>query len=338
MKIEVVDDTRTNLLIVCKHIELLGHTAVTAANGAKAIEVYKRERPDLILLDVIMPEMDGFEAAQQIRALEINGSWTPIIFLTGMNGDEDLKRGIEAGGDDYLIKPVSPVVLAAKIKAMQRLHDMRNTLVETARQLDSANRQLQRLSTLDGLTGIANRRRFDEAMEIEWRRNARAATALSLIMIDVDFFKPYNDHYGHLMGDDSLRKVAGAMHQVLKRPGDLLARYGGEEFVAILPSTPLSGGMLIAQQMRDAVSGLSIPHGASTAANVLTISVGLACGVPEHGTAPDKLTALADEMLYKAKQCGRNQVQFACFDSIDERSRTVAATAKPECEKPMMLS
>jgi diguanylate cyclase (GGDEF)-like protein len=334
MKIEIVDDTLTNLLIVRKHVELLGHTVVTAGNGAEAIEVFKRERPDLVLLDVIMPEMDGFEAAQCIRKLEDNDSWTPIIFLTGMNGDADLKRGIEAGGDDYLIKPVSPVVLAAKVKAMQRLHDMRRALVETAQQLDNANRQLQRLSMLDGLTGIANRRRFDEAMHIEWRRNARAASAMSVIMIDVDCFKKYNDHYGHLMGDDCLRKVAGAMQHALKRPADLLARYGGEEFVAILPATPLSGGLVAAQQMHDAVVSLAIPHGASIAAEFVTVSIGVACSVPDHLSEPGLLIARADEMLYKAKQAGRNQVQGASLGDPHDQS----ADALPARDEPLILA
>jgi diguanylate cyclase (GGDEF)-like protein len=196
---------------------------------------------------------------------------------------------------------------------------------------------LQRLTTLDGLTGIANRRRFDEALQTEWRRNARAATALSLIMIDVDFFKPYNDLYGHLMGDECLRMVAGMMHRVLKRPGDLLARYGGEEFVAILPSTPLAGGMLIAQQMCDAVADLSIPHAGSSVSNVLTVSLGLACAVPAHGVAPEKLTALADAMLYSAKQKGRNQVQSACLDGTGLSSRS-ATGAAAMTELPLMVA
>jgi CheY-like chemotaxis protein len=137
MKIAIVDDTLVNLLIVRKHVEILGHTALTAANGIEALALFEREKPDLILMDVVMPEMDGYEAARRIRTLENGARWTPIIFLTGMGSEDDLKCGIEAGGDDYLIKPVSPVVLAAKIKAMHRLHDMRNALVETTHQLDN---------------------------------------------------------------------------------------------------------------------------------------------------------------------------------------------------------
>ena len=309
MKIAIVDDTLANLLLVRKHVELLGHTAITARDGGEALAVFERERPDLILMDVVMPEMDGYEAARRIRALEGGAHWTPIIFLTGMGSEEDLKSGIEAGGDDYLIKPVSPVVLAAKIKAMQRLHDMRRTLVETTQKLDTANQGLQRLSALDGLTGIANRRAFDNTVQIEWRRNARTASALSLAMIDVDSFKQYNDCYGHLAGDDCLRQIATAFNRALKRPGDLLARYGGEEFVAILPATALSGGIAIAQQLRQAVHELALPHKSSPTEPVVTISVGVASAVPDFVSTPALLIAAADEMLYRAKHAGRNQVQ-----------------------------
>jgi diguanylate cyclase (GGDEF)-like protein len=308
MKIAVVDDTQVNLLIVRKHVELLGHTAVTARNGIEAIEVYERDKPDLILMDVTMPEMDGYEAARRIRALEGGANWTPIIFLTGLGAEDDLRCGIEAGGDDYLVKPVSPVVLGAKIKAMQRLHDMRTALVDTTHKLDVVNQELQRLSDLDGLTGIPNRRRFDETVQVEWRRNARAARALSLAMIDVDSFKEYNDHYGHLAGDECLRKIANALQGTLRRPGDLLARYGGEEFVAILPATPLSGGLMIGQQLREAVIALGLQHAKSAAEPQVTVSVGIATIVPDFAGTPAMLIAAADEMLYRAKHNGRNQV------------------------------
>ncbi len=308
MKIAIVDDTLANLLIVRKHVELLGHTAVTARDGSEALEVFENERPDLILMDVVMPEMDGYEAARRIRALEGGAHWTPIIFLTGMGAEDDLKCGIEAGGDDYLIKPVSPVVLGAKIKAMQRLLDMRKTLVETTQKLDSANQELQRLSALDGLTGIPNRRRFDEAVQTEWRRNARSASPLSLAMIDVDCFKQYNDHYGHLAGDDCLRKIATALQNALKRPGDMLARYGGEEFVAILPATPISGGLLIAQNLRDSIRELALQHEFTGGEKIVTVSIGVASITPDYVLTPAALIEAADEMLYKAKTGGRNQV------------------------------
>jgi len=309
MKIAVVDDTLANLLIVRKHVELLGHTALTARSGIEALALYENEKPDLILMDVVMPEMDGYAATRRIREIEGSARWTPIIFLTGMGNEDDLKCGIDAGGDDYLVKPVSPVVLAAKITAMQRLHDMRNALVETTRKLDAANRELQRLSALDGLTGIPNRRCFDETVLVEWRRSARAASAISLAMIDVDAFKQYNDRYGHVSGDECLRRVALALQQTLRRPGDMLARYGGEEFIAILPATPLSGALIIAQQLRHAVKSLKLPHDNSSIETCVTVSIGVAATVPDFVGTPALLIAAADEMLYRAKHNGRNQVQ-----------------------------
>ena len=181
--------------------------------------------------------------------------------------------------------------------------------METTQKLDTANQELQRLSALDGLTGIPNRRRFDEAMQIEWRRNARTASPLSVAMIDVDWFKQYNDHYGHLAGDDCLRKIATTMQNALKRPGDMLARYGGEEFVAILPSTPLSGGLLIAQNLRDSVRQLGLLHEYSGEEKIVTVSIGVAAITPDYVATPALLIAAADEMLYKAKTSGRDQVQ-----------------------------
>lgn len=323
MKIVIVEDTLANLLLVRKHVELLGHSAVIARDGAEALTVFESEKPDLVLMDVVMPEMDGYEATRRIRALEGDAHWTPIIFLSGMGSEDDLKCGIEAGGDDYLIKPVSPVVLAAKIKAMQRLHDMRRTLVETTQKLDSANQELQRLSGLDGLTGIPNRRRFDEAVQVELRRNARAASAMSVAMIDVDCFKQYNDQYGHLAGDDCLRRIADALQSTLKRPGDMVARYGGEEFVVILPATPLPGGLVIGHQLRDAVQNLGMPHALSPNHKVVTISVGVATVVPDYAATPAMLIEVADEMLYKAKRNGRNQVQGARCGSAGAKITTM---------------
>jgi len=308
MKIVIVDDALPNLLIMRKHVELLGHTAITAGDGAEALTLFEREKPDLILMDVLMPEIDGYEVARRIRVIEAGSNWTPIIFISGMDSEDDLRRGIEAGGDDYLIKPVSPVVLGAKIKAMQRLHDMRKALLETTHKLNGANQELRRLSALDGLTGIPNRRSFDNALLIEWRRNTRAASAMSLAMIDVDNFKQYNDEYGHLAGDNCLRKIAIALNLALKRPGDMIARYGGEEFVAILPGTPLSGGLSIAQYLCDTVKELALRHATTAKEKIVTISVGVATTIPDYMTTPSMLIEAADEMLYKAKSDGRDQV------------------------------
>lgn len=320
MKALIIEDTLTSATLVCHQLGKMGLETVHARDGESGIELFKAERPDLILLDIIMPGLDGFEVARRIRQLEKDGEWTPIIFLTARTGDEDLERGIEVGGDDYLIKPVSEIVLKAKVRAMQRIAQMRYSLLVLTRKLDEANRELTRLSTADGLTGIANRRRFDETLLKEWRRCAREERPLSLLLIDVDFFKPFNDNYGHQVGDECLKAVARTLAQTLHRPSDLAARYGGEEFGVILPGTDEQGALAVAESLREAVQQLGITHRFSEVAQVVTISIGLACVTPQRGNESGFIRLLkeADEALYQAKTGGRNRVTKAS-DNTAER-------------------
>ncbi|AUL99950.1 diguanylate cyclase response regulator [Rhodocyclaceae bacterium] len=320
MKALIIEDTLTSATLVCHQLGKMGLETVHARDGESGIELFKSERPDLILLDIIMPGLDGFEVARRIRQLERDGEWTPIIFLTARTGDEDLERGIEVGGDDYLIKPVSEIVLKAKVRAMQRIAQMRYSLLVLTRKLDEANRKLMRLSSADGLTGIANRRRFDETLLKEWRRCAREARPLALLLIDVDFFKPFNDNYGHQAGDECLKAVARALSQTLHRPSDLAARYGGEEFAVILPGTDEAGALAVAEALRAAVQQMGITHRYSEVAPVVTISVGLACATPRPGDETGFIGLLkdADAALYRAKSEGRNRVVSACAPCVGQ--------------------
>lgn len=320
MKALIIEDTLTSATLVCHQLGKMGLETVHARDGESGIELFKSERPDLILLDIIMPGLDGFEVARRIRQLERDGEWTPIIFLTARTGDEDLERGIEVGGDDYLIKPVSEIVLKAKVRAMQRIAQMRYSLLVLTRKLDEANRELMRLSSADGLTGIANRRRFDETLLKEWRRCAREARPLALLLIDVDFFKPFNDNYGHQAGDECLKAVARALSQTLHRPSDLAARYGGEEFAVILPGTDEAGALAVAEALRAAVQQMGIAHRYSEVAPVVTISVGLACATPKPGDETGFIGLLkdADAALYRAKSEGRNRVVSACAPCVGQ--------------------
>ncbi|MBS1158697.1 MAG: diguanylate cyclase [Proteobacteria bacterium] len=307
MKILIVEDTRTNLLIITQYVQRFGSVAIQAETGARAIEVFQSERPDIVLLDIILPDMDGFTVAQRLRGLEENGGWTPIIFLSSLNKDEDIERGIAAGGDDYLAKPVSEVVLGAKIRAMQRIIQMRTSLVVLARKLDVANRELKRLSASDGLTGIPNRRLFDEYISREWRRARRGTNSIALMMCDVDHFKPYNDTYGHQAGDDCLRRVAHAIQQTMERAADIVARYGGEEFAVVLPETQIGGALFLAEKIRHAVHELHIPHSGSAQGRV-TLSIGIAATIPGPDAAQEELIEAADRALYQAKHAGRDRV------------------------------
>ena len=254
-----------------------------------------------------MPGVSGSEATRAIRAAEGHTAWTPIIFLTGLTGDADLTAGIDVGGDDYLTKPAPTQVLADKIKAMARWYEFRARLQDTMRCLQKANLELLRLTTIDRLTGIANRRRLGEALRVEWLRAVHDTTALSLLVIDIDYFKAYNDHYGHLTGDDFLRTVAQALSQQVHRPADLVVRFGGEEFAKLLPLTPLCGGFRVSEGICKTICGLALLHARSSAANCVTASVGACIMVPERGLEVLQLIAAADEQLYIAKKEGRNR-------------------------------
>ena len=314
MKILVIEDSKSSLKRLCDYIQKMCFHPLSAETGHQGIDVFLNERPDLVLLDIIMPDIDGFEVARQIRQLEPLGEWTPIIFLSSLSKDQDIENGIAAGGDDYLLKPVSEVVLGAKIRAMQRIIQMRQSLVVLTRKLDTANQELKRLTSLDGLTGIANRRHFDAMLVREWRRAMRLGEELSIVMADIDFFKQYNDTFGHQSGDECLRQIAQILSLSLDRGGDLMARYGGEEFAAILPGTSLSGASFVAEQMRKAVSELNISH-PGTAFGHVTASFGVASAIAMPETDPQDLVGAADLALYKAKHRGRNRVnQTVSFD------------------------
>ncbi|HLP96971.1 MAG TPA: diguanylate cyclase [Sideroxyarcus sp.] len=316
IKVMVVEDSKVTLKVLSNFLERMDiRQPLTAETGAAAVELYRRERPDIILLDVQLPDIDGFEVAKQIRKIEQNDDWTAIIFLTSMAKDEDLALGIEVGGDDYLMKPVSEVVLHAKVRAMRRLVEMQRSLVEVTYQLNAANKELQRLSTTDGLTGIANRRMFDELSIREWRRCERMKKPLSLVLIDVDHFKLFNDKYGHQAGDECLRAVAGQVGKVAPRATDLAARYGGEEFVLVLGETDADGAKWIANRLRQQVAELNIPHYATSSRHV-TISCGVSSIVPDDKLSLDVLLKSADQALYRAKHGGRDQVAVGEYGKV----------------------
>ena len=306
MKVLIVDDSPTIRAALRTLVEQMGHSVIDAEDGSKGLATYRDSRPDLVLIDVVMPVMDGYDAARQMRQIRPD-EWIPIIFLSSKEADQDLDRAIEAGGDDYLVKPVSFVVLNAKIRALQRIESTRVKLLETSRELAAANRELENLSRQDGLTGIANRRYFDSYLLTEMKRASRERQALSLILADVDYFKAYNDYYGHQAGDDCLRQVASALKSVGKRPADLAARYGGEEFAIVLPATALEGAVDVAKSLARTIEGMAIAHVRSGVSDKISLSQGIASLVPGNDTRPESIIELADQALYQAKQQGRNR-------------------------------
>ena len=316
IKVLIVEDSKPTIRKLCGYLENMGIHPVVAETGKAALDYFRNNRPDIILLDAILPDIDGFEVAKQIRALEQPGDWSAIIFLTSMTKDENLARGIEVGGDDYLTKPVSELVVNSKVSAMRRLVKMQRALVGVTHQMNAANKELQRLSTTDGLTGIANRRFFDDLLDREWRRCTRLKKPIALAMIDVDYFKLYNDTYGHQAGDECLREVAAQVALAAPRAGDLAARYGGEEFGLILGETDTDGAKWVANLTRQRVSDLNILHDPSVFRHV-TISCGVVSVIPNAKLALETLLHSADHALYLAKKQGRNRIVCGTYGQVE---------------------
>ncbi|KQM68311.1 diguanylate cyclase [Xylophilus sp. Leaf220] len=292
-----------------------------AAGSAEAVDLFRTRRPDMVLLDVVLPENDGYWVAQQMRQTEAGGEWTPIIFLSSLDSDLDLWRGIESGGDDYLTKPVKPVVLLAKLRAMRRLLDMRRRLTALSDELHNANRWLNTMVERDALTGLVNRRGLDRLLHQEIAAGRRDGLPLTVMLCDLDYFKLYNDRLGHLSGDACLRQVGHLLQQVCMRPRDIAARYGGEEFALILPNTPRSGAMTFARALAQLLRSQEIAHPASPMGPRLTLSGGITTCVPDALTSAESMLMRADEALYAAKAQGRNR--FFSFeiqmDTVEQR-------------------
>lgn len=316
LKVLMVEDSKVAIKAITGYLEDIGVQPLVAETGNAGIELYQRERPDIILLDIILPDINGYEVAKQVRKLQGKDDWTAIIFLSVMSKDDDLARGIEAGGDDYLMKPVGRVVLQAKVAAMYRLVRMQRALVNLTEQLNQANQELHRVSMTDGLTGIANRRLFDETLQREWRRCARIQKPISVVMLDVDYFKKFNDRYGHQAGDECLKAAAKVIASAVPRASDLAARYGGEEFVLILSETDGEGARWVANRIRQQVAGLKVENEDSPL-HFVTISCGISTVVPSEDKPVDKLVKSADNALYLAKKQGRNTVAYLDYGQGD---------------------
>jgi two-component system chemotaxis family response regulator WspR len=277
---------------------------------AQAIQI----KPTVILQDLVMPGLDGLTLVREYR----NNPATrdiPIIVLSTKEDPLIKSAAFAAGANDYLVKLPDTIELVARIRYHSRSYmtllqrdEAYRALRVSQQQLLDTNLVLQRLMNSDGLTGLSNRRHFDEYLELEWRRAIREQTQLSLMMIDVDYFKAYNDNFGHLEGDEALRQVAKAIRASCSRPSDLPARYGGEEFALVLPNTSPGGARLLAEKLRQTVAGMNIPHIAPNEGASLTVSIGLSTVVPQVGSHSRQVIQSADQGLYAAKHNGRNQV------------------------------
>ena len=285
------------------------------SDASTALDVAEQLKPTVILLDMVMPDIDGLTLLRYLRVNEATQS-VPVVALS-MKDDAKLKADIfSAGGNDYLIKLPESIELLARIRyhsqcyirLLQRDEAFR-ALDISQRKLAASNIKLQQLASMDGLTGIPNRRTFQETIDTEWERATRDSDPLSLIMMDIDFFKKCNDHYGHQHGDEVLRRVAKALAGCIKRPADMVARYGGEEFAVLLPGTDLEGAAKVGEQLRSTVEGLKLENAKSQVCDWVTISLGVATCIPMPGEIEtEQLIKRADEALYEAKEQGRNRV------------------------------
>jgi diguanylate cyclase (GGDEF)-like protein len=287
----VVDDQAINIQALYR-IFADDCQVLMAKSAAMALEICETKQPDLILLDVMMPVMDGYELCQRLKT----NDWTrdiPVIFVTAHNDEAAESRGLDAGAVDFISKPVNERTVRARVRTHLTLKAQADLL--------------RRWVYIDGLTGIHNRRHFDEALAQEWSRALRLGSTLSMLLLDVDHFKPYNDHYGHPAGDECLRRIAAELSRDIKRPADLVARYGGEEFAFILPDTEFDGAMQFSRKLGEHIRALAIPHENSPTSNVVTVSLGVCTVQAKAGLKVENLLQATDTQLYEAKQQGRDR-------------------------------
>ena len=340
MSILIVDDSRAFRSLVNKVLgERLGYESLVFVETAAELfrllylsdGVEVRKDIDLILLDMMLPDLDGVGACARIKA-DPRYHDIPVIMVTVSTDAADLERAFDAGANDFVTKPINEVELLARIRSALALKvetgrrkEHAQKLIRISGELKEANSKLKHLSMVDGLTGLANRRSFDDYLERIWGLAARERRPVGLILIDIDHFKLYNDTHGHLKGDECLRSVAKCIKQTVNRPGDLVARYGGEEIALVLPGVDLSGVTAQAEKIRASVEALAIPHGAPGASEHLTLSLGATSTNPIKDLSPELLIGAADNALYKAKDAGRNRVMAISCSVVPEKPHRASA-------------
>lgn len=313
----VVDDSINNLTLLSDILDKQGYDVRQSLNGSIALKAIQLSLPDLILLDINLPGMDGYTVCQKLKA-NPDTQDIPIIFISASDEALDKFKAFSVGGSDYITKPFKPIEVLMriqnqlKIKQLQQKLRERNTYLEIlVQQLKETNQKLEQSSRLDPLTNIANRLHFNDCFAQEWKRSIREQKPLGLILCDIDYFKQYNDTYGHLKGDHCLAQVAQTLKTATLRATDLVCRYGGEEFVIILPYTNPQGGKLICQRILEKIQQLKIPHRRSSVSPYVSVSIGFASLIPSNNLASDLLISLGDHALYQAKKQGKNRFVIA---------------------------
>ena len=304
----IVDDDVFMRKILVRYLERENYHVVEAENGMEALKLYQERQPDMILLDALMPVLDGFECCSRLQKLP-NGDRTPVLIITALEDRESVDHAYEVGASDYVTKPIHWAVLRQRVRRLLNQANLRTQIESANDKLAIVVEELKRLVSIDGLTQVANRRCLDEYLDQECRRSQRERLPISLVLCDIDFFKNYNDNYGHQEGDYCLKAVAQAVSKCTNRPADLVARYGGEEFAIVLPNTDVEGGLNVALRATEVVRSLQLTHNFSKVANHVTISCGVATLFPFEEIEVTNLIKSADLALYLAKAEGRDCVR-----------------------------
>ena len=310
----IVDDTPENLTVLRQMLTEHDYRVRPALSGEIALKAVKADIPNLILLDIMMPGMDGFEVCSKLKS-EARTSDIPVLFISALNEAEDKIKGFQVGGVDFITKPFNTAEVLARVETHLSLRNMHLQLLgeieerkRAEKALEKANRELDQLASLDGLTKIANRRQFDLHLQQEWKRLRREQVPISIILCDIDYFKRYNDAYGHVAGDKCLKQVAQGIRRAVKRPADLVARYGGEEFAVILTNTDIEGAVKVAEEIRKEINLLKIPHVHSEVSQHVSISMGVSSMIPDRPDGPEAFINDVDQLLYQAKEAGRDRI------------------------------
>lgn len=304
----IVDDEVSNIEIMNAALED-EYEICFATSGEEAVTIAQTCLPDLILLDVLMPGIDGYEVCRRCKADPLIAD-VPIIFTTGLGDEESEAHGLLLGAIDYVVKPIHPAVVRARVHNHIEMKRMRDQLAE--------------LAVTDALTGLSNRRRLEQSLKVETTRLSRTGDWLSVIMLDIDFFKQFNDAYGHPEGDRCIAMIAAALNRAVRRASDLTARYGGEEFACVLPGTDHEAALIVANAIIDQVRSLGIPHRNSGVSPYVTVSVGIATALCLPGMTPDLWIKTADNQLYAAKAAGRNNIVGTVFGTGERNEITCA--------------
>ena len=337
MKVLIADDDPTSRLLLKAMVSKLGHECVVAEDGSSAWEVLASGGIDVLLTDWMMPGVDGPELCRRLRN-EVGGGYIYIVLTTGLDHPEDVLEGMSAGADDYLTKPVDRFAVQTRLVAAERVTELHRQLALTQEQLERANLELLERSLTDQLTGLGNRRRMDEDLDRVHARARRLGRTYGIAIFDIDYFKRYNDHYGHVAGDGALRDVASCI-ELIVRAGECAYRYGGEEFLVLMPDCGLGDVVsTAADRIRQSVLHAAIPHeDRPSAPHVVTVSGGVSCWMPGSQLSAREVVEEADQALYEAKTAGRNRISAAPLGGAD-LLEAIDAPGEPDDERALEVS